>query len=122
MSLVLKVGRFMTATSISLLSLCGAFTGAAFAQSGDVFATGSFAPPVPIEVVPGGIITIYVAGLSPVGIPAAAAQVPLPTVLGGISASIEQNSRTVPVVPLISVFPVHTCFNIVSPSCSTLTG
>jgi hypothetical protein len=39
MSLVQKVGPFITVTSISLLSLCCAFTGAAFAQSGDVFAT-----------------------------------------------------------------------------------
>ena len=113
---------FIPAALIVFLTLISAFTGAAFAQTGAVFATGSFAPPVPIEVAPGGIITIFVAGLSPVGIPATAAQVPLPTVLGGISAYIEQFAQIVPVVPLISVFPVSTCFNIVSPSCATLTG
>jgi len=84
---------------------------------------------VPVYVTPGGIITIYVAGLSPTAIPANAGQFPgqfpLPTVLGGINASIEQFSRTGPVVPLISVFGVPTCPtdpNDVSPSCGALTG
>jgi hypothetical protein len=112
------------ATLIVLLAL-SALTGSALAQNRTVVAASSITPPVPIYAVPGGIITIYVAGLSPTAIPANAGQFPLPTVLGGISASIEQFARTVPVVPLISVFAVSTCPtdpNDVSPSCGALTG
>ena len=74
-----------------------------------------------MQVAPGEIITVYAAGLSPTALLANADHLPLPTVLGGIRASIEQFSRTVADVPLLSVFAVPTCPDPmdVSTSCTT---
>src|SRR5437879_9459467 len=107
-----------------VLAFC-ALTGSAIAQNrAAVLATTSFTPPVPTRVAPGDIITIYAAGLSPTAVPANADHLPLPTTLGGISASIEQFARMVAAVPLISVFQIPTCPDPsdVSASCGTLTG
>jgi len=104
------------------------FSSAAHAQSkAAVLGTGSLTQ-IPIQVAPGGIITVFTAGLSPSTASAANAdRGPLPTTLAGITASIRQTYPPFgPLsVPLVSVFSVPTCFNQVAmfPSCtSALTG
>lgn len=103
------------------------FSSAVHAQNkAAVLGTGSLAQ-IPMQVAPGGIITVLAAGLSPSTSAANADRGPLPTTLAGITASIRQ---TYPpfgplIVPLVSVFSVPTCFNQVAmfPSCtSALTG
>jgi len=110
--------------AMSLVLLCASTQTSLAQNSATVFATGSFTPPVATPVAPGEIITVYAAGLLPTALPANADRLPLPTLLGGISASIEQFARMVADVPLLSVFAVSTCPDPsdVSASCGTLTG
>ena len=114
----------MSPTLIVLLAI-SALSGRALGQNkAAVWATASFAPPLPIPVAPGDIITVYASGLSPTTVPANADRLPLPTVLAGISGYIEQFARKGPAVPLLSVFAVPTCPDVsdTSPFCGTLIG
>jgi uncharacterized protein (TIGR03437 family) len=77
--------------------------------AGDVTLVGSgYTNPTPIQVAPGQVITFFVTGI--VATPVKATTLPLPTTLGGISATID---RTLPEqklpVPLLEVAQVDMC-------------
>src|SRR5690348_1323539 len=115
--------RFNVLMLSGLLSFVGSLPSrSAMAQNrATVVGAASFTQ-VPLQVAPGGIITVFAAGLSPNGVPANAMGTPLPDMLAGISVSVQQSYVSGSLsVPLISVFPVPTCFNQVSVSCGTLT-
>lgn len=113
--------RFISPASMLLLVLSGPLVSEGRAQNRAAVVGAGPSSPVPLSAAPGGIITIFAAGLSPSVVPANAQSTALPTTLAGISASIPLSGATL-VVPLISVFAAPTCFNTASPPCSTLTG
>src|SRR5690348_17305362 len=84
-----------------------------FAQGGASVVGGGYAPPAPLNVTPGQLITIFVSGIgSAVTQRIAATSYPLPTRLGGISLSLTQFSEPQkPRVPLLAVFPFDACTN-----------
>lgn len=86
---------------------------------------GGYAAPAPLTVAPGQVITAFVAGIgSGITRRVAATAYPLPTELGGISATFTQYyyPTTIP-VPLFAVFPVSSCDGqVIGTACSTLLG
>lgn len=98
---------------------------AALCQAGNIVVGGGFTPPVPINVAPGEVLTIFVHGIG-VGLtePAVATSIPLPTTLAGISVSLQQQAGPqgpLP-VPLFAVFPVKTCLSSQLTGCGAFTG
>jgi uncharacterized protein (TIGR03437 family) len=93
-----------------------------FAQTNTVVGAG-YSAPVPVNVAPGQVITLFVDGIGAsltqtVRAPSGA----LPLTLAGISATLKQGSSNTP-VPLLSVQPVPTCSPVLSQgSCGMITG
>ncbi len=100
------------------------FLFAAFASAQQITVVGAgFVSPVPIPAAPGEILTIHVTGLSGLNQPVAAASVPLPSTLAGISITMTQGATgaTIP-VPLFAAFPVSTCADAQTAGCSQFVG
>lgn len=76
--------------------------------------------PTPISVAPGQVITFFLHGIG-AGLtkPVMASSLPLPTSLGGISATFDGQGNPIP-VPIIGVEPVSPCSG--QPNCSTYTA
>ncbi len=68
-------------------------------------------PPIPLLLAPGQIVTLYVSGLAlnlAPGQSVSAQTTPLPTTLGGVSATPTQFSGPSPLaIPLLAIFPVQ---------------
>jgi uncharacterized protein (TIGR03437 family) len=95
---------------------------AAPAQNGAVVGAGyhTFAP---VLVAPGQVITVFVTGIGNVTKKYSAGSLPLPTMLGGISASFTELGPII-AAPILSVFPFSACLNnILAPQpCGTITA
>src|SRR5690242_7129962 len=92
----------------------------AFAQGGAVVGAGyhTFAP---VSVAPGQVITVFVTGIGNVTQKYSAGSLPLPTTLGGISASLDELGVTITAAPILAVFPFSACLNNVAPQpCGTI--
>ncbi len=102
----------MTTRTVFLIAAIPVFT---WAQTGPTLSGAGYVNPVPARVAPGQIVTFFVTGLSTVlAVPVKASQIPLPTSLGGISATLYQANLLDPLivavpVPLLSVDQVNTC-------------
>ncbi len=94
--------------------LCGAS-----AQSTQPVAiTAGYSRPTPVNVAPGQIITFFVPGIGTgVKTRVAAAGLPLPTSLAGISAVLTQGT-SIP-LPLVAVEPLTTCVNPTQAGCGS---
>src|SRR5689334_1606226 len=93
---------------------------AAFAQGGAVVGAGyhTFAP---ISVAPGQVITVFVTGIGNITQKYSAGTLPLPTTLGGISATLNEGAITA--APILAVFPFSACLNNIAPQpCGTITA
>jgi uncharacterized protein (TIGR03437 family) len=95
-----------------------------FGQAGIALVGAGYVNPIPVRVAPGQVVTFFLTGLQTVLPPPARAEraptVPLPLVLGGISATIRQSGpgTSLP-VPLLSVEQLNTCSDpaAMSPEC-----
>lgn len=94
----------------------------ACAQTGGAVVGAGYHAFAPISVAPGQVITVFVTGVGSVTQAFSAGKPPLPTTLGGISATLSEFGNTP--VPILSVNPVITCFNtgIAPQPCSTVTA
>ncbi len=104
--------------------LFAAISAAAFAQTGPTLSGAGYVNPVPVRVAPGQIVTFFVSGLTTVlAAPVKAGQIPLPTSLGGISATLYQANLLDPLivalpVSLLSVDQVNACTPVTAtPAC-----
>ncbi len=89
------------------------FSSAAFAQTANTVFGAGYSLPVPINAAPGQILNLFVQGVgASLTQRVTATSLPLPTILAGISAQLEQayTPRSV-AVPLLAVRPVSTCVN-----------
>lgn len=95
---------------------------AACAQTGGAVVGAGYHGFAPISVAPGQVITVFVTGVGNVTQSFSAGTPPLPTTLGGISATLSEFGNTS--VPIVSVNPVITCFNtgIAPQPCNTVTA
>ena len=95
---------------------------AASAQNAAVVGAGyhTFAP---VLVAPGQVITVFVTGIGNVTQKYSAGSLPLPTMLGGISASLDELGVTITAAPILAVFPFSACqANIAPQPCGTITA
>jgi uncharacterized protein (TIGR03437 family) len=92
----------------------------ALAQTANVVFGAGYFPPVPVFAVPGGVVNLFVQGIgSKLTGPVAATNFPLPTVLAGISVTLNQAIGPQPIqLPMLVVRPVSTCQN-QRPSCGS---
>ncbi|MDZ4798559.1 MAG: hypothetical protein SGI92_10390 [Bryobacteraceae bacterium] len=113
--------------SFAVAILLGCSTAVAVAQQvgpGPVISAG-YAPPAPIAVAPGQVITLFsrASASSQLTDAAIAEQTPLPTSLGGFSVFLEQTfSETLIPLPLFAVFPLRNCYGLVPSVCTPLTA
>ena len=83
----------------------------------------AYALPTPLTVAPGQLVTVFVSGMGGnLTERVAAATLPLPTTLAGISVSWTQGSEDPVKIPLLAVFPVTTCLGRQVYPCSSLLG
>ncbi|MGH9612962.1 MAG: hypothetical protein ACRD4P_07780 [Bryobacteraceae bacterium] len=99
-------------------------TGAAFCQNSasNMIVGAGYSTPVPVNVAPGQLMTLFVRGVGqsltqPV---AAARDGNLPKSLAGISVTLRQGSDLP--VPILEVRPVSTCIDASQAGCGTLTA
>jgi uncharacterized protein (TIGR03437 family) len=92
----------------------------ALAQTSNVVFGAGYFPPGPVLAVPGGVVNLFVQGIgSKLTGPVAATHFPLPTVLAGISVTLNQAIGPQPIqLPMLAVRPVSTCLN-QRPSCGS---
>lgn len=105
----------------TLAVVCLLISFRAYSQTNNtIFATG-YAFPISPYVAGGEVVTLFVQGVgNQLTGPVFASNLPLPTILGGISVNLIGPVGTSTVaVPIISVIPVHTCLNPPDPSAST---
>ena len=85
----------------------------ALGQSGPTLVGSSYSPPSTAAFAPGQIVTLQVTGLKTIlTSPVRASQTPLPTVLAGISLTLNQTTRlgvTPAPIPLISIQQTNQC-------------
>lgn len=87
------------------------FSSTAFAQTGNTVFGAGYSLPVPVNAAPGQILTLFVQGVG-ANLPqrVSATNLPLPTVLAGISVRLTQIFAPQSVaVPLLVVRPIFTC-------------
>src|SRR5690242_18637900 len=79
----------------------------AFAQGAAIVGAGyhTFAP---VSVAPGQVLTVFVTGIGNVTQKYSAGSLPLPTTLGGISATFSELGPIID-VPILAVFPFSAC-------------
>jgi len=94
----------------------------ACAQSGGTVVGAGYHGFAPVPVAPGQVITIFVTGVGNVTQTYSAGKPPLPTTLGGISATLNEFGSTP--APILAVTPVSACFNtaIAPQPCGTSTA
>jgi len=96
---------------------------AALAQGGAAVVGAGYHTFAPIYVAPGQVITVFVTGIGNVTQKYSAGNLPLPTTLGGISASLDELGVTIAAAPILAVFPVSACLaNIAPQPCGTITA
>lgn len=98
---------------IAVAIACCVASPCALPQSTPIVRGAGYAPPIPLLLAPGQIVTVYVSGLAPTLTPgqrAYAAKTPLPTTLAGISATMTQFSGPTPLpIPLLAVSSFAGC-------------
>jgi hypothetical protein len=97
---------------------------AAFAQGGGAVVGAGYHTFAPISVASGQVITVFVTGIGNVTQKYSAGNLPLPTSLGGISASLNESGVISTAAPILAVFPSSACLaNIAAPQpCGTITA
>jgi uncharacterized protein (TIGR03437 family) len=108
----------------SLFFICLLSGGCLLAQpSNTVFGSG-YSAPTPIAAAPGQILNLLVEGIgSKLAKRVTASGTPLPTVLEGISVSLQQALGTRSVaVPILAVRPMSTCSNAATSGCGSYTA
>src|SRR5229473_1010303 len=96
------------------------FTQYAPAQTSNVVFGAGYFPPMPVLGAPGSVVKLFVQGIgSKLAGPVAATRFPLPTVLAGISVTLNQAIGPQPIpLPMLAVRPISTCLNQM-PSCGS---
>jgi len=106
----------------ALIVLCISVA-AASAQGGGAVVGAGYHTFAPISVAPGQVITVFVTGIGNVTQKYSAGNLPLPTTLGGISASLNELGVITAPAPILAVFPFSACNNKVSTQpCGTITA
>jgi hypothetical protein len=96
---------------------------AAFAQGGGAVVGAGYHTFAPISVAPGQLITVFVTGIGNVTQKYSAGKLPLPTTLGGISATLNELGVITAAAPILAVFPFSACNNNIAPQpCGTITA
>ena len=96
---------------------------AAFAQGGGAVVGAGYHTFAPVSVAPGQVITVFVTGIGNVAQKYSAGNLPLPTTLGGISATLNELGVITAATPILAVFPFSACKNNLAPQpCGTITA
>ncbi|HET9320855.1 MAG TPA: hypothetical protein VFO27_13805, partial [Bryobacteraceae bacterium] len=91
------------------------------AQGGGAVVGAGYSLIAPVAAAPGQVITIYVTGVGSVTKKVSAGNPPLPTKLGGISATLSQGGATT-AAPIFAVFPFNACSGAPGFACGSIMG
>lgn len=110
---------------VAVLLICSTVLAVAQQNAPGPVVSVGYAPPAPIVVAPGQVITLFTRASASSALTEAviAGQTPLPTSLGGISVLLEQTVSEAPIpLPLFAVFPLRNCYGLVPSVCTPLTA